>query len=227
MNLRELQERATRSLLATPLAQSVLEGKLRKSEYIAYLQDVFFYALHSSQVIAIAGSRLALSHPPLAQYLFHHAAEELGHDKWAESDLLELGVPMEAISNTSPSSACLRMIGLEYFYAAHDNPVGLFGWMFVLESLGGKVGGRFASAIDSALDLNGKAMYFLKGHADADAHHSEDLVRVIDACVTAEADIRAFERMYGESISCYCQILDGARAVSQHQERATGLVYPL
>jgi heme oxygenase len=147
----------------------------------------------------------------MAQYLYQHAREELGHDKWARADLLDLGLTSEQIANAHPSSACLRMIGLEYLYAAHLNPVGLFGWMFVLESLGAQVGGKLAAAVDNTLQLNGKGMYFLNGHAEADAHHSEDLYRILSENLSAAEDCIAFERMYQESLESYCEILDSAR----------------
>lgn len=174
------------------------------------MADVYCYALHSAQVIAIAGSRLVLSHPSLAQYLFRHAEEELGHDKWAASDLQDLGLSPSDIRNIVPSSPCMRMIALEYYYAAHANPVGLFGWMFVLESLGGKLGGSIATAIDQALKLGGKGTYFLHGHGEADAHHSEDLYTVISVNVESAEDQAAFLYMARESEDLYCGILDNA-----------------
>ena len=128
------------------------------------------------------GTGLGAAHavdPAMAQYLYHHAGEELGHDKWAEADLMDLGLSAEQISKLQPSSACLQMMGLEYLYAAHLNPVGLFGWIFVLDSLGAQVGGTLAAAVEKALQLNGRGLYFLKGHAEAEAHYAEDLYRII------------------------------------------------
>ena len=211
MNLREMQENAVQTVLKTSLCRAVMDGKLERCEYVKYLSDVYCYALHSAQVIGMAGVRLTLSHPPLAEYLFTHAAEELGHDKWAGSDLLDLGLKPDSLRQMQPSSACLRMIALEYLYATQWNAVGLFGWMFVLESLGGSVGGSLAACVDRTLSLDGKAMYFLKGHAQADAHHSEDLYRVIDGNVSTQDDRSAFLTMYEESLRLYCEILDNAR----------------
>jgi heme oxygenase len=215
MNLRKMQDDVADQLTARPFVKSIFRGDLQRAEYVRYMCDVHCYALHSSQVIAIAGARLALSHPPMAAYLFNHAAEELGHDTWAHSDLLDLGLTPHDISTITPSPPCLRMIGLEYFYAAHDNPAGLFGWMFVLESLGGKVGGGVAAALDATLKLEGKGLYFLKGHGEADSHHSEDLYRVISENLSSEEDRRVFLRMYREAIDLYCEILDHAKLQDQ------------
>lgn len=210
MDLRVLQETVTNRLMSTEIVRRVMRGDLTLDQYKSYMADVYCYALHSSQVIALAGSRLVLSHPPLAQYLFRHAEEELGHDKWAASDLRDLGLGPSDIGSIVPSSPCARMIGLEYYYAAHANPVGLFGWMFVLESLGGKIGGGIATAVDQALQLGGKGTYFLRGHGEADAHHSEDLYDVISANVESAADRADFLYMARESEDLYCAILDNA-----------------
>lgn len=210
MELRAFQEKIADHLLSTEIVRQLMGGKLSIDQYKAYIADVYCYALHSSQVIALAGARMVLSHPPMAQYLLHHAVEELGHDKWAESDLKDLGLSQEDIRGIVPSSPCARMIGLEYYYAAHANPVGLFGWMFVLESLGGKVGGKIAQAIDQVLKLDGKGIYFLRGHGEADTHHSEDLYRIISENLKSQEDQDAFLFMARESEELYCAILDNA-----------------
>ena len=207
MNLRQMQQDVVTRLSATPLVQAVASGKITHDQYRSYLIDVHAYARHSAAVIGYAASRLVISNRAAAQYLFHHGSEELGHEAWAASDLRDLGMSNADITASRPSSACLRMIGLEYLYALHDNPIGLFGWMFVLESLGGKIGGSVATALDRSLQLQGKATYFLAGHGEADSHHCEDLYRVISENVTSDEDRRAFLTMWHESDELYRGIL--------------------
>ncbi len=210
MELRAMQEQVSGRIMSTQIVQRLTQGNITRDQYRAYMSDVYCYALHSAQVIALAGTRLVLTHPPLAEYLFRHAGEELGHDQWAASDLADLGMSPGDIRAIVPSSPCARMIGLEYYYAAHANPVGLFGWMFVLESLGGKIGGRIAQAVDQALQLNGKGIYFLGGHGEADTHHSEDLFTVISENVRSAEDRAAFLYMAREAEDLYCGMLDNA-----------------
>lgn len=210
MDLRTMQERASSRIISTDIVQNLMDENISMDQYRAYMADVYSYALHSAQVIALAGSRLVPSHPRLSQYLFRHAEEELGNDKWAASDLLDLGLSPSDIDDIVPSSPCVRMIGLEYYYAAHANPVGLFGWMFVLESLGGRVGEKMAQAIDRALGLNGKATYFLRGHGEADTRRSENLYAAIAANVKSAEDRKAFIHMAREAEDLYCAILDNA-----------------
>jgi pyrroloquinoline quinone (PQQ) biosynthesis protein C len=210
MELQKVQERVCERVMSNQLVQAMMRGGGSRDQYRAYLTDVYCYARHSAQVIGLAASRLVTSHPSLSKYLFEHAREEMGHDEWVASDLRDLELSSSEIPALEPSSPCLRMIGLEYFYALHGNAVGLFGWMFVLESLGGRIGGGIARTLDQSLRLDGKATYFLTGHGEADAHHSEDLYRVIAEHVTSPADLRAFTRMAQESEDLYCAILDSA-----------------
>jgi pyrroloquinoline quinone (PQQ) biosynthesis protein C len=187
----QLRVSTRNQLVSHPFVQSIASGEFCKEQYAAYLCDVFHYARHSSAVIGAAACRLIHAQPALSEYLFRHASEELGHDDWARSDLLVLGWVEERILGSAPSDACLKMMALEYFYAAHDNPVGLFGWMYTLECLGGDVAGPIAAAIDKCLDLGGNGIYFLKGHGDADAHHSVDLTNLISSKIDSEVDKQA------------------------------------
>jgi heme oxygenase len=214
VELHALQEKASARLMSTEIVRRLTQGSLSREQYKAYMSDVCSYARHSSQVIALAGARMVLSHPQLAKYLFVHAVEEIEHDKWAESDLRDLGMSATELEEIVPSSACARMIGLEYFFAAHANPVGLFGWMFILESFGGRVGGKLAKAIDETLKLNGKGVYFLSGHGEADKQHSADLHAVIEKNVKSRSDQAAFKFMAAESEELYCGILDTALKAS-------------
>jgi pyrroloquinoline quinone (PQQ) biosynthesis protein C len=220
MDLRRIQNDVTDRLMSTKIVQVLKRGEMTRAQYRTYMQDVYCYALHSSQVIGLSGCRLVLSHPNLSQYLLHHATEELGHDKWAALDLKDLGMSDADIAAIAPSTPCLRMIGLEYYYAAHANPIGLFGWMFVLETLGGRVGGSISQAIDQSLGLQGKGVYFLRGHGEADAHHSEDLFAVITEGVTNAQDREVFLRMVRESEDLYRGILDNAYVVVSHEAEA-------
>jgi len=108
----------------------LLEGKLDRDTYVRYLLRVAHqYAPHSPKVMAIAASRCTDTHPELAAYLLHHAAEEQGHDAWALHDLHDLGVPDSAVKSALPVPSCDAIIGYNYYVAAYGNPVGLHGWM--------------------------------------------------------------------------------------------------
>jgi len=217
--LADLRNRVIDRIASHALIKRVHSRSMTRDQYACYVNDVYHYAKHSSCVIGSAAVRLVHSNPPLSEYLFRHAAEEIGHDAWARSDLLDLGWTNADIDASKSSEACQRMIALEYFYACTDNPVGLFGWMYVLECLGGGIGGTMAQAVDAALDLRGKGTYFLSGHGDADILHSKDLTDMISTNVTSARDCADLLHVAWLSLDCYVGILDAASAVSLQPSR--------
>jgi hypothetical protein len=122
--LYELRGRSLRRVRATALVRSVLAGDIPREAYVNYLQDVHQYAKHSPVVIAMAGAR-ATANIGVARYLINHATEELGHDVWAREDLEALGVADDQIRDARASHPCMSMIGMEYYWACHANPVAL------------------------------------------------------------------------------------------------------
>ena len=188
-HLLAVRRRVLEGILAVEPVRATLAGQLDPRLYVAYLTNVFHYAQHSARVIALAGSRCVAANPPLAQYLFKHADEELGHEQWALDDLAALGVPAERVHASRPVPACAAMVGYEYYVAGHANPVGLFGWLYTLEAMGDELGGRIAQAAAPKLGGTGaRGVKFLAGHGVADHDHTADLTKMISTHVTAPAD---------------------------------------
>jgi pyrroloquinoline quinone (PQQ) biosynthesis protein C len=208
--LSALRERSLARVRATPLVRSILAGDVPRGAYARYMSDVHQYALHSPVVIATAGARASVTHPEVARYLIHHAGEELGHDKWARADLVSLGVSRDMIDTARPSTPCMAMIGLEYFWAAHGNPVAILGWTFALEALGDDVGHVVADALANSVRGGEKSTVFLKGHGEADHDHIRDIVAIIEEHVTAPRDRADLFYVASASADLYAQILEAA-----------------
>lgn len=167
------------ALTGMELIADAIAGRGDPKFYARYLTNVWHYAQHSATVIGLAGTRCVLSHPPLAQYLLHHALEELGHEQWALDDLKALGVTEAEVRKTRPVPACASMIGYEYYIAGHANPVALFGWLYVLEAMGDDLGHIVAEGFTEGLDLPG-GVKFLAGHGEADEEHTRDIIEQIE-----------------------------------------------
>ena len=138
------------------------------------------YAPHSSKVMAIAASRCTDDHPALATYLLRHAQEEQPHSEWARKDLLDLGVSGEEIDAARPVPSCAALIAYTYFTAAYARPVGLFGWMYILEAVGNDLGSDAAKQLTQGLHVGKKALRFVGGHAVADRAHIKEIEREIE-----------------------------------------------
>jgi pyrroloquinoline quinone (PQQ) biosynthesis protein C len=181
--LTALRRETERGIRNTRIARAALDGSLTQDDYARYLLNVWHYALHSSKVIGLAGSRAVNSHPELAQYLFHHAQEELGHDAWVLEDLNNLGWSNERVMQTRATPRCAAMIGYEYYLAGTANPVSLFGWLYILEAMGDDLGKEVAMTIARNPKF-GNSVKFIRGHGVADEAHTEDLTRMIGTHIT-------------------------------------------
>lgn len=174
----ELRKETELGILRAPITQALMADQLEADLYQKYLLNVWHYALHSSKVIGLAGSRAVNSHPELADYLFHHAQEEMGHDEWVMEDLTQLGWTRERVASTRPTPHCAAMIGYEYYLAGIANPVSLFGWLYILEAMGDDLGREVGRRIASHPAL-ANSVKFVVGHGEADEAHTADLSNMI------------------------------------------------
>ena len=207
-HLVSVRERTLRKLISMPAIERVLAGKPDIALYGRYLTNVYHYACHSAEVIALAGSRCTRTHPEASGYLLHHAEEEMGHELWALDDLKALGADETAVLASKPVPACAAMIGFEYYVAGRANPVGLFGWLYVLEAMGDDLGKRVASALQRALGGSGRGIKFVAGHGVADHDHTADLTRVISQHIKAPQDIADVNHVADVSADLYVRIFD-------------------
>jgi heme oxygenase len=181
-HLNRLRTRVRDEILDQPIVRALFAGSLDRAAYARYLENVWHYAQHSAIVIGLAGTRCVATHPELADYLLRHAREELGHDGWALDDLAALGMTEDRVRAGRPVPACAAMIGVEYYVAAHANPVGIFGWLFVLEAMGDDLGHAVAKGVAQGLALP-DGIRFLAGHGEADEEHTREIVEQIERYV--------------------------------------------
>jgi pyrroloquinoline quinone (PQQ) biosynthesis protein C len=207
-HLMTVRQQTLRELTSMPPIEGVLAGKPDLALYRRYLTNVYHYACHSAEVIALAGSRCTRTHPEASRYLLHHAEEEMGHELWALDDLRALGADETAVRTSRPVPACAAMIAFEYFIAGRANPVGLFGWLYVLEAMGDDLGKRVASALQHALGGTSRGIKFVAGHGVADHDHAADLTRVISQHITAPQDIADVNHVADVSADLYARIFD-------------------
>lgn len=182
--LNDLRARVREGISEQRLVRDLFAGALERAYYARYLENVWHYAQHSAVVIGLAGARCVATHPKLADYLLHHAREELGHEEWALADLAAMGIGAEQVRASRPVLACAEMVGMEYYVAAHANPVGIFGWLFVLEAMGDDLGHAAAESVKRGLDLP-DGIKFLAGHGEADEDHTKDIIEQIERNVPA------------------------------------------
>jgi pyrroloquinoline quinone (PQQ) biosynthesis protein C len=206
--LRAVRRRVLEQLTGVEAIKGVLAGRADLALYGRYLANVFHYASHSAEVIALAGGRCTRTHPAASRYLLHHAEEEMGHELWALEDLAALGVDAAVVRAGRPVPACAAMIAFEYYIAGRANPVGLFGWLYVLEAMGDDLGKRVAAGLQRAFDGSTRGIKFVAGHGVADHDHTAELTDVISRHITVSQDIADVNHVADVSADLYVRMFE-------------------
>lgn len=129
------------------------------------------------------------THRLLAPYLDRHIDEELGHDEWLLADLAALGVAADALAHRPPGPAVARLVGPQYYWLLHHDPVCLLGYLVVME--GNAPAPTLAAALRQRTGLPAAAFRTLHHHAALDPSHTRDLDALIDRLPLTQAQAGA------------------------------------
>ena len=173
----------------TRLFKALFSNALDPAAYIRYLQNAYYYAQYSPRIMALAASRCMDTHPELAAYLLHHAEEERGHDLWALEDLRDFQVSEAQARSALPVPACAAMVGYIHYVAGFSNPVGVFGWMYILEAVGHDLGSQVASRLKASFGGAIAGVRFVARHGDTDVRHAQELAQEIRNHVRHDQDL--------------------------------------
>jgi hypothetical protein len=120
----------------------------------------------------------------LTDYFEHHIPEERDHDEWLLEDLESLGVPRDGALHRIPSATIAALVGAQYYWVQHVHPVGLLGYMALLEGYP-----PLRQDIDQMQANTGygpEAFRTLLEHTDLDEHHGDDLDDLLDSLPLTE-----------------------------------------
>jgi pyrroloquinoline quinone (PQQ) biosynthesis protein C len=157
------------------------------STYPLLLCETYHYVKHSIPLMALACSKM--NNFSVQRYLVQHMNEEYGHEQWALDDLEALGFPRERAEKCLPLQETAILVGTQLYVVNYMNPVGLMGYVYVMESMPPK-----RQVLRKVVDVYGlpiSAMKFLLGHGEADQRHMVEIQQVLDSHVRTEDEIEA------------------------------------
>ena len=191
-------------LLAAPVLQLAVDGKLSLETYIAFLTQAYHHVKHTVPLLMACGARLPERHEWLRSAIAEYIEEELGHQEWILNDLAACGADPEAVRHGQPALATELMVAYVYDRIARHNPVSFFGMVNVLEGTSIALATRAASAIRGSLELPPTAFSYLNSHGSLDLEHMrffEDLMNRLDTDEDREVVVhtaRVVYRLYGD-----------------------------
>jgi len=114
----------------------------------------------------------------LVDYFTRHIPEELGHDLWVLEDLEALGIDRAEAVRRIPSPGIAAAIGSQYYWIHHVHPIGLLGYVAVVE--GNPPSPESLEEIVSGSGLPAEAFQTLFKHARLDPLHRDELFAFLD-----------------------------------------------
>ena len=172
---------------------------------------IFHQVREGSFTFALAAVNCAPNLRNVKEYLLHHADEEKLHWRWILNDLEKTGYAMDPVESSLPRPACQNYISFNY-YVALKMPIARLAIATVLEGIGARYGGTYASKICRLLSLGRDQTQFYAGHGNTDREHIQDLWRVIEdsdlrddewqwMIYAAETAGRLYRGMYEEALA--------------------------
>ena len=162
-----------------------------RERYRRYLAEMYAVLCASVPLMTLAATRC--ERPGLLRdYLRAHVEEELGHDEWLLEDMVAAGLDPEAERARPASVWVARLVGPQYYWINHGDPVALLGYIAVLEGNAPDPG--LADLLAERTGLPRRAFHTLRHHAEVDVDHSGalfDLLTVVDLSPAQHSIIRA------------------------------------
>lgn len=124
---------------------------------------------------------------PLAAYVAEHIEEERDHDEWTLQDLDAAGFPRADVLAQIPSPNVAATVGAQYYWIRHHHPVGLLGYITVLE--GSPITGDQLEDLRERTGLPEELFRTYRMHGELDPHHRQELADFLDSLPLAPGQV--------------------------------------
>lgn len=143
-------------------------GILRASVPLLELARERALALGEDDAVAVA----------LADYLVEHIEEEQHHDEWLLEDIEVVGIPRAEVLARPPAPAVATLVGSQYYWILHYDPVAVLGYVAVLE--GYPPSSQLIDDLMASTGYAANAFRTLRLHGELDIGHGAALDEVLD-----------------------------------------------
>jgi hypothetical protein len=158
------------------------------------------------------------------RYLRHHIPEEKGHHEWIVNDGVALGLDRQAILGRLPKESATQLVGVQYYWIHHYNPIALAGFIATME--GNPPPGEFFEEVAARNNLPLKCFSSFLYHAKIDPQHTRDLDDVLDGLPLTPAHLELIGISSLRTIRMMTGIMEDIIASGLHQGDAVTIQRP-
>lgn len=196
----------------------VLSEGMDRDLYIRTMVELYHYTRHNSINQAFAAWRVPPEDMGLLRFCYHHADEELGHEKMVVHDLKSVGVEVDQALAAEPEPATQALVGYLYGVGLQHGAVARLGYSYWAETSYEHIGELLGRA-RSDLHLTDRQMTFFAAHHGLDTRHAMQVKRAIAEFARSCDDHRQVKAVARTTLYLTGQILDNvlhARRAARH-----------
>jgi 3-oxoacyl-[acyl-carrier-protein] synthase III len=168
-----------RDLRSVPMVRKINRGEFTLADYKALLKNLRPQVVEGARWIARAASNMTDFR--LRSTFIGHAQDEHRDYQMLERNYVSVGGDLEEITQAEKNIGSEALSAFIFHQASKENPVHLIGSMFIIEGLGNKLAGQWATRIQQILGLTQDQVSFLAYHGANDESHLGKLNTLIQA----------------------------------------------
>lgn len=209
-------------MLSRQLSKDLSDAFSREAENNRFLKRAKAGSLSANQLgMFLENSRFLISHTPthfkkaadalegepfrfVREYFLEHAEEEVGHDKWAASDLASLG-----IAEAPRASESVKLLVAHIETSIAQNPISYMGHVYFAECIAVVAGPSVVSWLTTKCNFPLSSLSVLVKHVELDVNHIQLDQEIIDRICTVEpAQAISLSRVFCDSATAYFRMCD-------------------
>ena len=169
-----------RELRSVPIIQRLYQGNFTLEDYKALLRNLRPQVVDGARWITRAASNM--TDFALRSHLITHARDEHRDFQMLERDYVSVGGLLDEILTAEQNIGSEALSAYIFQRASGENPIDLLGSIFVIEGLGNRMAGQWATQIQQTLALDKTLVSFLTDHVEND----EALTQKLDTFLNAD-----------------------------------------
>ena len=168
-----------RELRSVPIIQRLYQGEFTVEDYQALLRNLRPQVVDGARWITRAASNM--TDFALRSHLITHARDEHRDFQMLERDYVSVGGQLDEILTAEQNIGSEALSAYIFQRASGENPIDLLGSIFVIEGLGNRMAGQWATQIQQTLALDKTQVSFLTYHGENDEAHTQKLDTFLNA----------------------------------------------
>ena len=168
-----------RELRSVAIVRKLNRGEFTIEDYLALLQNLRPQVVEGARWISRAASNM--SDFDLRSLFMGHAVDEHRDYQMLEKNYVSVGGKLTEIVEAEKNIGSEALSAFIFHQASQENPIDLIGSIFIIEGLGDRLAGQWATKIKQTLGLEDEQVSFLAYHSTNDESHLSKLDTIINA----------------------------------------------